>query len=148
MFHVIEAFQSDWSAIGINVKIVQSDWNVFKSAVRNGQPPMYYLNWTADYPDAENFLYPLFYSAESMTKRNRYANPLLDDIILQIQSLSYGTERTSLVQKANKILLDEVPWVFLWHKGNYNVTHSSVTGYRNKLVFNAERFLSLEKKNG
>ena len=148
MFHVVEAFQSDWSAIGINVKIVQSDWNVFKSAVRNGQPPMYYLNWTADYPDAENFLYPLFYSTESMTKRNRYTNPLLDGVILQIQSLSYGTERTRLIQKANKILLDEVPWVFLWHKGSYSITQGSVTGHRNKLVFNAERFLSLEKKNG
>jgi len=148
MFHVLEAFQSDWSAVGINVKIVQSDWNVFKAAVRNGQPPMYYLNWTADYPDAENFLYPLFYSTESMTKRNRYSNLILDDIILQIQSLSYGTERTSLIQKANSILLDEVPWVFLWHRGNYNITQTSISGYRHKLVFNAERFLSLEKKNG
>ena len=148
MFHVTEAFQSDWSAVGINVKIIQSDWNVFKTAVRNGHPPMYYLNWTADYPDAENFLYPLFYSTESMTKRNRYSNPVLDDIILQIQSLSYGTERSYLIQKANKILLDEVPWVFLWHRGNYNITQTTVSGYRHKLVFNAERFLSLEKKNG
>jgi ABC-type transport system substrate-binding protein len=72
----------------------------------------------------------------------------LDGIILQIQSLSYGTERTRLIQKANKILLDEVPWVFLWHKGSYNITQGSVTGHRNKLVFNAERFLSLAKKNG
>ena len=148
MFHVIEAFQSDWSAIGINVKIVQSDWNVFKSAVRSGQPPMYYLNWTADYPDAENFLYPLFYSTESMTKRNRYTNRFLDNIILQIQSVPYGTERASLIQKANKILLEDVPWVFLWHKGSYNISQDSVTGYRHKLVFNAERFLSLERKNG
>ncbi|SVB11271.1 uncharacterized protein METZ01_LOCUS164125, partial [marine metagenome] len=148
MFHITEAFQSDWSAVGINVKIIQSDWNVFKTAVRNGHPPMYYLNWTADYPDAENFLYPLFYSTESMTKRNRYSNPVLDDIILQIQSLSYGTERSYLIQKANKILLDEVPWVFLWHRGNYNITQTTVSGYRHKLVFNAERFLSLEKKNG
>ena len=83
-----------------------------------------------------------------MTKRNRYTNHFLDNIILQIQSVPYGTERDSLIQKANKILLEDVPWVFLWHKGSYNIIQDSVTGYRHKLVFNAERFLSLEKKNG
>ncbi len=148
MFHVLEAFQSDWAAVGINVKIIRSDWNVFKSAVRIGQPPMYYLNWTADYPDAENFLYPLFYSTESMTKRNRYSNPVIDKIILKIQSLSHGIERNTLIQKANKILHDEVPWVFLWHKGNYTITQNTLLGYRPKLVFNAERFVTWEKKDG
>ena len=148
MYHVLEAFQSDWAAVGISVKIVRSDWNVFKSAVRNGQPPMYYLNWTADYPDAENFLYPLFYSTESMTKRNRYSNPEIDKIILQIQSLPNGINRNMLIYKANKILHDEVPWIFLWHKGSYTVTRNTISGYHPKLVFNAERFVTWEKKDG
>ena len=148
MYHVLEAFQSDWAAVGISVKIVRSDWNVFKSAVRNGQPPMYYLNWTADYPDAENFLYPLFYSTESMTKRNRYSNPEIDKIILQIQSLPSGINRNMLIYKANKILHDEVPWIFLWHKGSYTVTRNTISGYHPKLVFNAERFVTWEKKDG
>jgi len=134
--------------VGINVKIIRSDWNVFKSAVRNGHPPMYYLNWTADYPDAENFLYPLFFSTESMTKRNRYSNPAIDNIILQIQTLSHGLKRTKAIQKANTILQDEVPWVFLWHKGSYTITQNSISGYHPKLVFNAERYITWDKKNG
>ena len=146
MFHVLEAFQSDWASVGIDVSIVRSDWNIFKTSVRNGQPPMYYLNWIADYPDAENFLYPLFFSEESMKKRNRYSNPYLDKIILQIQSLSHGRNRDKLVQEASMILHNDAPWIFLWHKGSYTVTQNNLFGYKPKLVFNAERYISWEKK--
>ncbi|MFQ6613111.1 MAG: ABC transporter substrate-binding protein, partial [Fidelibacterota bacterium] len=50
MFHVLEAMQADWAAVGIQVEILRSDWNVFKTAVREGKPNLYYLNWQADYP--------------------------------------------------------------------------------------------------
>ena len=146
MFHVLEAFQADWASVGINVRIFHSDWNVFKASVRNGRPPMYYLNWTADYPDAENFLYPLFFSEQSMKKRNRYSNPHLDEIILKIQSSSHGQIRNKLIQEACLILHNDAPWIFLWHKGSYTLTQNYIFGYRPKLVFNAERYIYWEKR--
>jgi peptide/nickel transport system substrate-binding protein/oligopeptide transport system substrate-binding protein len=148
MFHVLEAFQSDWASVGINVTLLRRDWNVFKSAIKRGQPPMYYLNWTADYPDAENFLFPLFFSTESMSKRNRYSNPKLDNLILKIQSVSNDSNRMSLVREANDILHHDVPWVFLWHKGSYSMTQHHISGYVPKLVFNAERFIHWVKDDG
>ncbi len=148
MFHILEALQADWMAVGIVVKIIQSDWNVFKTAVRNGEPPMYYLNWVADYPDAENFLFPLFFSKESMTKRNRYSNSTLDKFINDIQVLAPGKKREKLIVMANDILLEDVPWVFLWHKGKYSITQSFVSGSFPKLIFNAEKYINWEKKSG
>ncbi len=145
MFHVLEAMQADWAAAGIQVDILRSDWNVFKTAVREGKPNLYYLNWQADYPDAENFLYPLFYSRESMLKRNRYSNPRADSLILAIQSLPNGPERERLVVEANRFIQEEAPWVFLWHRRG-NVIHQPwIQNYEPKFIFNAERYLDITK---
>jgi peptide/nickel transport system substrate-binding protein/oligopeptide transport system substrate-binding protein len=96
MFHVLEALQSDWEKVGITVDIKRSDWNVFKTSVREGKPDLYYLDWFADYPDGENFLYPLFHSKESMTKRNRFSDPEIDVIIEKIQQLT-NSSRTATI---------------------------------------------------
>lgn len=143
MFHVLEAFQSYWSAVGISVTIMRSDWNVFKTAVREGKPDLYYLDWFADYPDGENFLYPLFHSKESMTKRNRYSNPAVDRNIETIQRLRNGKERNDLIKETHRLIKDDAPWVFLWHGRTHTAVHPWIEGYKPKLIFNAERYLEM-----
>lgn len=140
MFHVLESFQSDWAAVGIYVEILRSDWNVFKTAVREGKPDLYYLDWYADYPDAENFLYPLFHSRESLSKRNRYSNPEVDLNIETIQSLPQGNERNVLISKTHEMIIKEAPWIFLWHGRSHTAVQPWIRGYTPQLIFNAERF--------
>lgn len=145
MYQVLEAMQSDWAAVGIQVDLLRSDWNVFKTAVREGKPDLYYLNWRADYPDAENFLYPLFYSTESMTKRNRYTSAQADSLIHLVQTLPAGERRQSLIVETNRFIFAAAPWVFLWHKRVYVMTQPWIENYQPKLIFNAERYLDVRK---
>lgn len=146
MFHVLEALQSDWAAVGINVDIKRSDWNVFKTAVREGKPDMYYLDWYADYPDGENFLYPLFHSKESMTKRNRFSDPEVDAIIEKIQQLPNNTKRQELIMEANNLIADKAPWVFLWHSKTTYLTQNWISGFKPSPIFNAQRYTHVTKK--
>ena len=62
LFQITEIIQNQLNEIGINVKIIRNDWNMYSDAVRKGIPDMYYRSWWADYPDPENFLAPLFLS--------------------------------------------------------------------------------------
>ena len=48
---------------GIRVKIVQRESAAARGAARKGQTDMILKDWYADYPDAEDFLYPLLHSA-------------------------------------------------------------------------------------
>ncbi len=146
MFHVLEALQSDWAAVGINVEIKRSDWNVFKTAVREGKPDLYYLDWYADYPDGENFLYPLFHSKESMTKRNRFSDPDVDAIIEKIQQLPNNTKRQSLIVEANNMIADKAPWVFLWHTKTTYLTQNWIGGFSPSPIFNAQRYIYVTKE--
>jgi len=145
MFHVLEALQSDWAAVGINVEIKRSDWNVFKTAVREGKPDLYYLDWYGDYPDGENFLYPLFHSKESMTKRNRFSDTEVDEIIEKIQQLPESTIRQSLIMEANNMIADKAPWVFLWHTKTTYLTQDRISGFHPSPIFNAQRYMHVKK---
>jgi peptide/nickel transport system substrate-binding protein/oligopeptide transport system substrate-binding protein len=145
MFHVLEALQSDWAAVGITVEIKRSDWNVFKTAVREGKPDLYYLDWFADYPDGENFLYPLFYSTESMKNRNRFSDPDIDAIIIEIQGLPNNAKRQRLIADANKLIVDAAPWVFLWHSKTIYLTQQWIKGFQPSPIFNANRYMNISK---
>lgn len=145
MFHVLEALQSDWAAVGITVEIKRSDWNVFKTAVREGKPDLYYLDWFADYPDGENFLYPLFYSTESMKNRNRFSDPDIDAIIVKIQRLPHNAERQGLIADANKLIVAAAPWVFLWHSKTIYLTQKWIKNFQPSPIFNANRYMNISK---
>ena len=145
MFHVLEALQSDWEKVGIIIDIKRSDWNVFKTSVREGKPDLYYLDWFADYPDGENFLYPLFHSKESMTKRNRFYDPEIDAIIEKIQQLTNQSERQQLLETANKMVADAAPWVFLWHSKTTYLTQKWISEFQPSSIFNANRYMKITK---
>ncbi len=146
MYHVLEAMQSNWQAVGIRVELLLSDWNVFRTAVKEGKPELYYLSWFADYPDGENFLYPLFHSKESMVKRNRFSNAEIDSIIDQIQALPATPKREELIALANKRIFEEAPWVFLWYPESNVVIQPWLKGFESKLIFNAQRYDGWYKK--
>ena len=49
--------------LGIRVEIVERDAPSVRATVRNGEADLYLGDWYADYPDPENFSYPLFHSS-------------------------------------------------------------------------------------
>ena len=81
-----------------------------------------------------------------MTKRNRYKNPEVDKLIETIQLLPIGNQRDSLIEKTNRVIFNEAPWVFLWHSQTNMVTQPTITGYVPKTIFNSERYTNIVRK--
>jgi len=75
---LLEPVQAMLKEVGFEVELVSMEWNAYRAAVRQGEPDMFYLSWGADYPDAENYLYPLFHSTmingggNTHSSRNNY----------------------------------------------------------------------------
>jgi len=59
---VAQAIQAQLAGVGVRVELVERDASSQREAARKGEADMVILDWWADYPDADNFLYPLFYS--------------------------------------------------------------------------------------
>ena len=136
-----EAIQYYLRKAGLEVEIVQLEWTAFKQAITDGDADMFLLSWHADYPDAENFLFPVFHSSNWGAAGNRafYRNPEFDSLIELAQRESDPAKRESLYRRAESLVIDDAPWVFLWHQSDYFLTQPWVSGYEPPAIYNADK---------
>ena len=80
--------------------------------------------WSADYPSAENFLFPLL-SKKSLPpgdNRGRYDNPKFDDLLVQARKTADDAERAKLIKQAEKVAIgDDMALIPLWYRDQYRV---------------------------
>ncbi len=146
LLNLTEAIQAQLEAVGVHVKIIRNDWNLFSQAVSEGVPDMYYRSWYADYPHAENFIAPLFESEVSQRLWTRYSNNEIDALIQKIQSTSDEEQQQKYIQQANSILIDDAPWVYLWHTRTAHISQPNLKGWSPSLMFNAEKYTGVTKE--
>src|SRR4030042_986684 len=126
-----EVIQSYIMAIGIEVRIKQLEWSAYKEAINKGEADMFYISWWADYPDPENFLFPLFHSSNFGPggNRTRYKNPAVDSLIEKGKYTMDEKKRNLLYEKAEEMIVADAPWVFLWHRTDFTVRQPWVKNY-------------------
>lgn len=129
---IIEIVQSYLKKVGLNAKITQLDWSAFKNAVNDAEPDAFWLSWWADYPDPENFLFPLFHSGSvgSSGNRTRCLDPDLDRLIEAAQRTINEKQRYGLYREAEKRIIQDAPWIFMWHKADYFVIQPWVKDFK------------------
>ncbi len=117
--------------VGLDVEIDYMDWPTFQNKVKTKSAQMFTLGWIADYPDAENFL-QLFYSKNASPGPNNfnYSNPEFDKIYEQIAVMPDSDERTELYRKAERIVVEDCPAVFLMHGVAYVLHHDWLYNYK------------------
>jgi ABC-type transport system substrate-binding protein len=138
---IAEVIQSYIKTAGIDVKIKQLEWSAFKEALNNGEPHMFYLSWWADYPDPENFLFPLFHSCNfgAAGNRTRYSNPAVDLLIEKGQHKLDRKERNLLYEKAEERIVADAPWVFLWHRTDFTIRQPWVKNYKIYPIYSMDK---------
>jgi len=117
--------------VGLDVSIDYMDWPTFQDRVKNRSTQMFSLGWIADYPDAENFL-QLFYSKNASPGPNNfnYDNPEFDRIYEKIRTMSQSPERRKLYRKAERIVVEDCPAVFLLHGVAFVLHHDWLYNYK------------------
>lgn len=82
---------------------------------QGGRPPLYGTGWFADYPDPDNFLYVLFHSKAGDPLGLFYSNPELDDLVERARRTLDLDERVALYHRAEDIVVEDAPCIFLYH---------------------------------
>ncbi|MDI6890343.1 MAG: ABC transporter substrate-binding protein [Thermodesulfovibrionales bacterium] len=138
---IAEVIQSYIKAVGIDVRIKQLEWSAYKEAINRGESHMFYLSWWADYPDPENFLFPLFHSSNfgAGGNRARYSNPAVDSLIEKGQHTLYGEERNLLYKKAEELIVEDAPWVFLWHRTDFTIRQPWIKNYKIYPIYSMDK---------
>ena len=138
---IAEIIQWYLQEAGLRVKIRQLEWSAFKEATTRGEADLFYLSWWADYSDPENFLFPLFHSSNygSPGNRTRYANLLVDELIEKGQHVLDRKSRTAYYMNAEKIIVDDAPWVFLWHRNEYIIRKPWIKNYNTYPIYSMDK---------
>ena len=128
---IVEVIQQYLQEVGITVSINQLEWSSFKETVAKGHTQAFWLSWWADYPDAENFLFPLFHSNNWGAGGNRsfYKNRDVDLLIEKAQQEPDETTRIRLFHEAEKTIIQEAPFVFFWHQTDYYLVQPWVNNF-------------------
>jgi len=143
-----EVIQSYIMAIGIEVRIKQLEWSAYKEAINKGEADMFYISWWADYPDPENFLFPLFHSSNFGPggNRTRYKNPAVDSLIEKGQYTMDEKKRNIFYKKAEEMVVEDSPWVFLWHRTDFTIRQPWVKNYKIYPIYSMDKGLDIEIK--
>jgi len=125
---------------GVRAELVAQEWAIFwgQEGVNGGKLPFYYVGRPA--VDADTVYEQYFRSG--VTKRIQYKNPEFDKLIDEEQITGDMKKRTELLQKAGRILMEDVPYVPLY-------TLAEIYGVANNVMWKAtpgERVLAYEMK--
>jgi peptide/nickel transport system substrate-binding protein/oligopeptide transport system substrate-binding protein len=142
---IVEVIQSYLGKAGLKARITQLDWSAFKHAVNEGEPDAFWLSWWADYPDPENFLFPLFHSASvgSSGNRTRCIDPGLDRLIEKAQRTPDERRRFRLYRAAEDRIIRNAPWVFMWHRADHYVIQPWVRDFRIYPIYSIDKGLDI-----
>ena len=128
----IEVILEMWKqTLGIDVEIQQLEWATFLQMLNKKELQFFSgLGWVADYPDPENFLDINFHSKKS-TNHNNYNNPEVDNLLELARVEQNVVTRLDLYNQAEKIIVNDSPWIPLWFPGDqYVLINQRVKNYK------------------
>lgn len=118
--------------IGISCRMKVVDFSELLAAVQSGQVPFFRMGFTVDYPDPDNFLHSLFHSGNIGPAGNysRYANPRVDELLDRARFEIDSKTRVALYQQAEQLIVDDAPWVFVFHYTTHGIRQPYVHGMK------------------
>ena len=101
--------------IGFEVEVRPEEWSSYLEAVQNGRHQMALLGWSADVPDADNFLYVLLDKDNarlgSANNISFYTSEEVHELLIKARRTDDAPERERLYAKAQQLILRDAPMV-------------------------------------
>ena len=143
---VAQSIQSYLGEAGIRARLVQREAAAMRAAARNGETDMVLKDWYADYPDAENFLYPLLHTTNRGVGGNVsfYSNPEFDRLVDQSRIELDSARRVELYRRADSIAFADAPMAFLFFYNELYAVQPWVRGFQVPVIFNGQRWVQAE----
>jgi ABC-type transport system substrate-binding protein len=138
-----ESIQQDLALVGVRVRLKPVAWGTLLEAIRQPKTAeLFMLAWEEDFPDPQNFLEVLLSRKQWGANNDTfYSNPDMDALLAEAAPVGDMARRYDLYRQAEKMVVADAPWVFLYNPVNYVIRQPWVHGY----VLNPMREPRLEK---
>lgn len=126
-----EAIQADLLKIGVKTNIKVYPWTEYKQVVFKAEEgDACFYGWIGDNGDADNFLSLLDgRQIESSLNNAKYNNPVVNDLLDKGTRTLNPKERIKIYQQLQKVLAQDVPWVYISHAVDMAATRPNVKGF-------------------
>jgi oligopeptide transport system substrate-binding protein len=116
-----EIFKNCMQDVGIKVELSANTWDQFITKVEKKSAQILGMSWTADYPDAENFL-QLFYGPNESPKPNNsnYKNPKYDALYERMAVMPHGPARDAVIREMLAMVNEDCPWSYTDYRTQYS----------------------------
>ena len=127
---VAENLQAQWADAGIRVEIRQWEFQSLMSEVKKGEFDMVLLGWSPSTGDADQGLYPVFHSSQFPPNSNRafFNNAEVDQLLENAKVEVNSEKRADLYKQAQKIIMEEAGWTFLYYPKQALAYRSNISG--------------------
>ena len=142
---VCQVIQQNLKSLGIEVKLVPRDWNSFSSALVKMDYDLFYRNWIADFPDGDNFLFPLFHSSSTGLKGNYpgYASKNFDSLVERSRRQTDTFQRSELLRQAAQLARNDASRILLWYKTKVYAAYPVLQNFRPFPMYNSNKYLNV-----
>ena len=135
--------------LGVQLEVRETDWNRFQEKIRKGTQQMYGLGWSADYPDAENFLFllhgPQARADGAGANSSNYLNPKFDALFEKMKNMPNSPERQRVIDAMIAMARQDAPWIFGFHPKDFSLRHSWLANAKpNDMAGNTLKYLRLD----
>jgi len=143
---IAQAVQANLKDIGVRVTLVQRDASSMREAARAGKTDMALKDWFADYPDAENFLYPLLHSANKGVGGNVsfYSNPQFDKLVSDSRREQDEAKRVAMYRQADELEYQDAPMIYLFFYKELYAVQPWIRNFKVPTIFTGQRWTDVE----
>lgn len=143
---IAQAIQANLRDAGVRVTLVQRDASSMREASRAGQTDMALKDWFADYPDAENFLYPLLHTANKGVGGNVsfYSNAQFDKLVTDSHREQDEARRVALYRQADQLAFQDAPMIYLFFYKELYAVQPWITNFSVPTIFTGQRWTDVQ----
>lgn len=144
--NMAEFMMAQLQKIGLRLRISLNNFPSFLEKSRKGVLNIWLDGWVLDYPDAENIV-QLLISKNFPPGPNAtyYSSPDVDVLFQQLKNLENGEEKFEIMEKIEKAVHSDMPWVMLYYTRNYILYHNYLKNFRHSdIITNRLKYLKVE----
>ena len=104
-----------WEYLGLAIEIEVMESAALRSAMRQGQIPMFRASWIADYPDGESFLSMFYGRNPAPPNYTHYQRDEYDELYESALGIADPFLKVEAYQELDRMIVHDAPVIFLFY---------------------------------
>jgi peptide/nickel transport system substrate-binding protein len=125
---VAQVIQSMAAEVGFDIKIRAVEFATTFKQAQAGEFQVFQINWSGRIdPDGNSYV---FMHTKAPQNDGGYSNPEADKLMEEARMISAPAERKAVYEKLTKVLLDDLPIIYIYHRTLLIAHTKKLEGYR------------------